>query len=96
MSPLDRRLRRYALFAAAHAVLVVAVLAASVPAWTVSLTLLTALPFVFAWGHFHVDLVRNAAVDESARTRWRILFYLLPWSIAVYWLRHVRPREYPD
>lgn len=95
MTPLDRRLRRYATFAGVHAAIVVAVLAAPVPAWAAGFVFVGAIPFMFAWGHFQVDLIRNAHLDEGARSRWRSLFWLLPWSMTVYWFRYVRPREEP-
>ena len=95
MNPLERRLRGHAIHAAVHAVLVVAVLTAPVPAWTGSIVLVAAVPFLFAWGHFHVDLIRNGELDEAARSRWRILLWLLPWSMALYWFRYVRPRSEP-
>ena len=91
MTSLDRRLRRYAIWAAAHAVIVVVVLAAPGSAWSATIVFAAALPFIFAWGHFHVDLIRNGVLDDAARWRWRILFWLLPWSMAVYWFRYVRP-----
>ena len=92
MSRLERRLRRYAIYAAAHAVAVAAYLAAPGSPVTTGLVLISAVPLIFAWGHFHVDLARNGALREGARWRWRILFWLMPWSMAAYWLRYVRPR----
>jgi hypothetical protein len=91
------KLRVYALFAAAHGVVVLAVLMMpDSPSWLLTATLAAALPFVFAWGHFHVDLARNPELDETERNRWRTVFYLLPWSMALYWTRYVRPRQCAD
>jgi hypothetical protein len=90
----DRRLGFYAGFAAAHAlVLLAVVLAPGRPGWAAAALGVSALPFLFAWGHYHVDLATNAGIREPERDRWRILFYLLPWSMALYWLRWVRPRR---
>ena len=96
MTRLERRLRRYAIFAAVHAVIVLVALAAPVSVWTGVVVAVTALPFLFSWGHFHVDLIRNGELSEVARLRWRWLLWLLPWSIAWYWFRYVRPRSEAD
>ena len=88
------RLRLYAFFAAAHALVLLGALAIpGRPGWVLTLALAAAVPFVFAWGHFHVDLARNPDLGETQRNRWRTLFYLLPWSMALYWLLYLRPRE---
>ena len=82
----EMRLRSYAVFAAVHGALLLGVLLVpGRPGWLVTAVLVAALPFVFAWGHFHVDLMRNGRLDDAERNRWRTLFYLLPWSMAVYW-----------
>lgn len=87
----EARLRSYAGFAAAHAALVLAVLVVPAPpSWLWIAVFVSAAPFLLAWGHFHVHLAANGAVDETARTRWRSLLFLLPWSMALYWLLHVR------
>lgn len=90
MTRLERRLRRYAIFAAVHAVLMIVFLVGPLPGWAGVVVVLASIPFLFAWGHFHVDLIRNGALDEATRLRWRSAFYLLPWSMALYWLRYVR------
>jgi hypothetical protein len=35
----------------------------------------------------------NPGLDDAARSRWRILLACAPGSMALYWLRHVRPRR---
>lgn len=46
---------------------------------------------LWAWGAFQGHLALNPALDATARDRWRIALWILPWSMTVYWLRYVRP-----
>jgi hypothetical protein len=87
---LDDRLTRYAAFAAVHGVVAVAAAAGVVP-WVV--VLVATAPLLFAWGAFHADLATNGEIAESERNRWRMLLWLVPWSMTAYWLRYVRPRR---
>ena len=86
------RLTRYAAFAVVHLLLSVAAIAAGGDGLRL-VALVAALPFLFAWGHFQADVTLNPELDEPARTRWRNALWCLPWSIALYWQAHVRPRR---
>jgi hypothetical protein len=55
--------------------------------------LFASVPLFFAWGAFHADLATNELIDEPSLTLWRIALWLLPWTMTLYWYRHVRPRE---
>lgn len=46
---------------------------------------------MWSWGLVNAQLQLVADLDDVARRRWRIVLYLLPWSLVVYWLMHVRP-----
>jgi hypothetical protein len=54
--------------------------------------LAVSLPLLFAWGAYQADVAINPELDEAERRRWRILLWCFPWSMTVYWLRHVRSR----
>ncbi len=89
---IDDRLTRYAAFATAHSVVLLASAAGLGPiGWTIAAV--TSLGFLWAWGHYHADLAINPQVDELQRNRWRIALYLLPWSMTLYWFIYVRPRR---
>ena len=72
--------------------MLLALLVAPVPDWWAIVVIVAAVPFLGAWGHFHADLELNGALDETARNRWRMALWILPWSMALYWLLYVRPR----
>jgi hypothetical protein len=85
-----RRLTRYALFAAASIPLALSLLA--IPRYGgVLVFLLGVLPVWFlAIGPYQADLALNDWLSDEERRWWRIALFLLPWSMAVYWRRHVR------
>lgn len=89
---LRRRLGRGAAVSVAHLVLLVALLVAGLTdsdvGWLV--LLVAAVPMLLAWGPFQTDVTLNPALDEPARTRWRVTLWCLPWCMALYWWRFVR------
>ena len=88
------RLERYAAWSVVQLVAVVAVVVAPVEEGIASIVVLAVtLPLVWAWGRYHADLALNAALDEAERNRWRLAIWFVPGAIALYWVRHVRPRE---
>lgn len=54
------------------------------------LFVLAAVPVYLAIGPYQADLVLNDSLTEDERRWWRIALFLLPWTMSVYWLRHVR------
>src|SRR3954470_13971926 len=75
------RLTRYAVYALLHLAIVVALFAGVVPVEYAGVVLLAvSVPLLPAWGAFHGDVVLNPELDEVDRSRWRIAFWLLPWS----------------
>ena len=89
-----RRLTRYAALSALHLLLVAGLLVASVPGAQAALVVLVTSPvLVLAWGPFQADIELNWQLDALDRARWRVATWLLPWMVALYWLRHVRPRQ---
>jgi hypothetical protein len=88
----EDRLARYAVFSTVHAVVVLSALLGvfGPQGWLV--VLIASGPLIFAWGAFQADVAMNSRLDESDRNRWRILLWMLPWSMAVYWHSYVRPR----
>ena len=96
MSRYERRLQRYAFLTLPLCGIVVLLAAGAVPANGGSTVLLAALPLLWAWGPYQADLALNTGLDETERRRWRIAFYLVPPSMALYWLRHVRGRSMID
>jgi hypothetical protein len=86
-----RRLTRYALFAAASIPSILIAALSPVPNYGAALVLLITLPvFYLAIGPYQADLVLNPNLDETGRRWWRIALFLLPWSMVLYWHRHVR------
>lgn len=90
---LEGRLARYAVFATVHAVVFLAALLGVFAPYGGLVVLIASAPLLFAWGAFQADVAMNPLFDESNRNRWRILLWMLPWSMAVYWHRFVRPRR---
>jgi hypothetical protein len=89
-----RRLTRYAALSALHLLLVVSLMVGRVPAGQAALAILVTSPFlVLAWGPFQADIELNWQLDAVERARWRVATWLLPWVVALYWLRQVRPRR---
>lgn len=88
-----RRMKRYVAFMVVHAAVVALAVAGVFGDFGWLAVLVCALPVVWAWGLFQADLALNGALQNAARDRWRIAFWLLPWSMAAYWLRYVRPRR---
>ena len=85
---------RYAAFTTAHLVATVAVFAGLADFVDPGLLLLAlSLPLVFAWGLFHADLAMNPDLDDDERRRWRMVLWVLPWTMGLYWYLHVRPRR---
>lgn len=84
---------RYALLMACNLPLTVALWVADVPYSVLVLVGVCATWLLTMWScglvNAHLQLV--ADLDDVARRRWRIVLYLLPWSLVVYWLMHVRP-----
>jgi hypothetical protein len=85
-----RRLTRYAVFAAASIPLALILLA--IPRYGPGLFfLLGVLPVWFlAIGPYQADLALNVGLTDDERRWWRIVLFLLPWSMALYWRQHVR------
>lgn len=48
-------------------------------------------PLLWSWGAYQAHLQLNVALDEAERQRWRIAFYLVPPTTALYWWQQVRP-----
>ena len=90
------RLKRYAAFSVGHAVVVVAALAGLAGPQPGLVVLVTSIPLLFAWGPFQADIALNPALDVAAQTRWRVLVWCLPWSMALYWQLYIRPRRVFD
>ena len=88
------RLTRYALFSLFQLIVVLAVVLGPVPAEVGGLAVLAAsVPVALAWGHVQADVALNPLLDDGARSRWRIAIWCVPGAVALYWLRHVRPRQ---
>ena len=93
----ERRLQRYAFLTLPLAgVAALAVAGALRPHVAVIALMLASVPVVWAWGPYHAHLALNGSLDEVARSRWRIAFSLVPPSMAVYWLLHVRRQSAID
>jgi hypothetical protein len=90
------RLARYALFSALHGLVAVTAALGAFGAAAGPVVLALSLPLVFAWGAFQADVAINPELDDTERRRWRIVLWCAPWSMTVYWLRHVRPRGAVD
>ena len=90
------RMRRYAVLSALHLVVVAAALAGLAGPNAGLVVLATSVPLLLAWGPFHADIAMNPALDDVARTRWRVLVWCLPWSMAAYWHLYIRPRRVFD
>ena len=60
--------------------------------WNV-VSLVLALLWLWALGHYQADVSFNPNLDEDWRRRWRVLLCLTPYAIVVYWLRQVRRRR---
>ncbi|MFL5846678.1 MAG: hypothetical protein ACJ762_18500 [Solirubrobacteraceae bacterium] len=97
MPPFERRMQRYAVLTASGSALVVLLLAGVLPDRVAAVAiLLAALPVILAWGPYQAHLALNANLDEVERSRWRIAFYLLWPSMAIYWVHHVRAQSLVD
>lgn len=88
------RLTRYAAYSLFQLIVVLAVVAGPVPAELAGVVVIVAsVPVALAWGHVQADVAMNPALDDVERRRWRIAIWCVPGAVAVYWLRHVRPRR---
>ena len=87
---MQSRLARYAAFTLLHLVVVLAALALG-GHQTGLIVLVVSIPLLFAWGHFQAHVAMNPELDEAGRRRWRVLLYVVPWSMSLYWYRYVRP-----
>ena len=86
-----RRLTRYTLLAALSLPILLIAIAGPLPDYVaLVLVLVTWLPFYPAIGPYQADVALNSELDETSRRWWRIALFLLPWSMALYWRRHVR------
>ena len=86
-----RRLTRYALLGAASFPIVIVVTLGPVPGYGALVVLVVSwVPFLLAIGPYQADVALNSDLDETGRRWWRIVLFLLPWSMALYWHRHVR------
>ena len=86
-----RRFARYALFSLVHLVIVALVVLTPLDGGLGGLiVLVVSVPLLWAWGLFHADLTMNESLDDRERTAWRIALWCVPWSMALYWHRHVR------
>jgi hypothetical protein len=92
-STIDARLRRYALYSGFHGVVVVGALSGLLGSSPGLIILIASGPLVFAWGSFQADVAFNSQLDHTERNRWRILLWMVPWSMTFYWHRYVRPRH---
>lgn len=93
---LDRRLKRYAIYAAVHGLAVMLALSGVIGTVGIIVVLVASLPLLWAIGAFQADAALNGALDETDRSRWGIAFWFLPWSATLYWYRHVAPRQFDD
>jgi hypothetical protein len=92
--PTDVRLTIYAAVTLAASVVALVAALGLVPETVgVVVVLLCAVPLLLSWGAYQADLVLNGALDEAERHRWRIAFFVLPPSMALYWLQYVRGRR---
>lgn len=97
VAPYERRLQRYAFLTLPLTGIVVLVLAGALPTSAGVLAILFAsLPLLWAWGPYQGHLALNGALDGIEKNRWRIAFYLVPPSMALYWLLHIRGRSAID
>lgn len=88
------RMRRYARLSALQAIVVLAVVSGALGPAAGIVLVVVSLPLVLAWGSFQADLTMNPAMDEATRSRWRIALWMIPGSMALYWYRYVRVREF--
>ena len=87
------RLARAAAFSLFQVLMVLAVVLGPLDAGLAGLVVLAAsVPVALTWGHVQADVAMNPLLDEVERNRWRIATWCVPGSIALYWLRYVRPR----
>jgi hypothetical protein len=85
------RLTRYAAYTVVHlAITLVLLVGVVAPEQAALVLVLVSAPLLPAWGAFQGDVATNPDLDEVERSRWRIGLWLLPWSMALYWYRHVR------
>jgi hypothetical protein len=86
-----RRLTRWAAFAAGTLPSVlVRVLGPDTMAATALCVFVALLLLFLAVGPYQAEVALNPTLDEAARRWWRIVLFLFPWSIAIYWHRYVR------
>lgn len=91
MSSFERRLQRYAFLTLPVVAIVVLLIFGALPAESGPIAVvLASLPLIWAWGPYQAHLGLNAGLDEVERQRWRVAFYLVPPSMALYWFLHVR------
>jgi hypothetical protein len=87
-----RRLTRFAAFALAHWLIVLGAIAGA-PGDDVFTVSVASLPLIWGLGHYLADVQLNVALDGALRERWWIALWVAPWSMALYWLWHVRTRR---
>ena len=84
-----RRLTRYAVWSVVSLLVALAVTAASPESlWLIPIVM--GLPLLPAIGPFQAEVALNPVLDDEGRRRWRIVLYVLPWSMTLYWHRYVR------
>jgi hypothetical protein len=88
-----RRLTRYAAFATVHGLAVLAVVLGAGGEFAGLVVLAVSLPLVWAWGQYQADVQLNPLLDDGGRNLWRVAIWCVPWSMPLYWQRHVRPRR---
>jgi len=91
-----RRFTRYAAFSVLHGLIVVLAVVGLAGPDPGLVVLVASIPLLFAWGAYQGDIALNPLLDEAGRTRWRIGGWCLPWSMALYWHRHIRARRPGD
>ena len=90
---LGDRLGRYAALTPTHTVVLVLWVVGILPGVAAAAVVVAlAVPLLLSWGAYQADLAVNEGLGPRDRRRWTIAFYVLPPSMALYWLWWVRPR----
>jgi hypothetical protein len=86
-----RRLRRYAGFSVAQALVVVALTINDLPPeHALAVLLVVSAPVFWAWGPYQAVVAMNPDFEDGDRRRWRVMLACIPGAMAVYWHRHIR------
>lgn len=83
------RLTHLAIFAVANLAVLLICLALPGPL-ALTLVLLMSLGIYVTIAPFQADVALNESLDDDERRRWRILLWVVPWAVALYWHRYVR------